>query len=57
MVEGLQIGIESKDYRELSTGCTYWSLYLKANRNEGSTTILETYKPAWPMLKKDEFNY
>jgi len=55
-IEGLQIGIESVDYRELSTQSTDWDVYQMGYQNECWKTVLGGYKPAWPMLKEDEHN-
>jgi hypothetical protein len=40
----------------LSTEGTDWDVYQTAYRNACRTTILQGYKPAWPMLKEDEYN-
>jgi len=50
-------GAGTEYYRELylPKAPTYM-FYLTAYRNECRMTILEANKPAWPMLKEDEYN-
>jgi hypothetical protein len=40
-----------------STKGTDWDVYQTVYRNECQTSILQAYKPASLMLKKDEYNY
>jgi len=41
----------------LPTEATDGDVYQTAYRKECRTTTLEDYKPAWRMLKEDEYNY
>jgi len=47
-------GAGTYNYREPSTEGTAWDVYQTAYRTGCKTTILEGYKPSWPMLKEEE---